>query len=224
MSVEFLYNTFLSVSRGEKGKPWRARKDFDGFNTTEEGILCKRLEQFFNRFPQITVKEFFQAPYRVYKDEEHFPLKFYLTQKAIACYGLLQKQKQEELPDSDSHIKDIFESLKYLATLCVNENITIEKYASTKNGYTWRCLLDYNDKKINLYVLIALPSFDNVMDSLQVQDKDIYLKNIHKDIVKFKMRLNNSSSAKNIIQEAFKRISNTVRKTLDKTKNDSNIT
>jgi hypothetical protein len=41
---------------------------------------------------------------------------------------------------------------------------------------------------------------------MQSQDKELYLKTIAVDIVKFKMRLNNSSKAKKIINEAFKRI------------------
>jgi len=41
---------------------------------------------------------------------------------------------------------------------------------------------------------------------MQSQDKEIYLKTIADDIVKFKIRLNNSSRAKKIIAEGLKRI------------------
>jgi len=206
MSIEQVYNTFLSVSRGHMNKPWKARKDFEGFDKTPDGILCVRLDMFFKRFPQINVKDFLLAPYVIYKDEEHFPLNFYLTQKAIACYSLLQSQRAEELPDTDGHVKHILESLKYLATTCINEKITLKQYSNLKTGYTWRCLEDYRNKQINLYVLLSLPGFDTMFNSMQVQDKEIYLKTVANDIVKFKMRLNNSDKAKKIITEAFKRI------------------
>jgi len=206
MSVEQIYNTYLSVSRGHQNKPWKARKDFEGFDKTPDGILCVRLDMFFKRFPQINVKDFLLAPYVIYKDEEHFPLNFYLTQKAIACYSLLQSQRAEELPDTDGHVKHILESLKYLATTCINEKITLKQYSNLKTGYTWRCLEDYRNKQINLYVLLSLPGFDTMFNSMQVQDKEIYLKTVANDIVKFKMRLNNSDKAKKIITEAFKRI------------------
>jgi hypothetical protein len=208
MSVEQVYNTYLSVSRGHMNKPWKARKDFEGFDKTPDGILCLRLDMFFKRFPQINIKDFLLAPYVIYKDEEHFPLNFYLTQKAIACYSLLQKQRQEELPDTDGHIKHILASLKHIATICVNENLTLKQYQNAKAGYTWRCLEDYSNKNVNLYVLLALPCFDTIFDSLQIQDKELYLKNIYTDITKFKMRLNNSSKAKKIITEGLKRINN----------------
>ena len=48
----------------------------------------------------------------MYKDEEHFPLSFYTTQKAIAIYSTVQKQKKEELPDTQDQIADIKKSLK----------------------------------------------------------------------------------------------------------------
>jgi hypothetical protein len=206
MSVEQVYNTYLSVSRGHQNKPWKARKDFEGFDKTPDGILCVRLDMFFKRFPQINIKDFLLAPYVIYKDEEHFPLNFYLTQKAIACYSLLQSQRAEELPDTDGHIKHILESLKYLATTCINEQITLEQYCNQKAGYTWRSLEDYRNKHINLYVLLSLSNFEYIFNSMQAQDKEIYLKTVATDIVKFKMRLNNSSRAKKIIMEGLKRI------------------
>jgi len=206
MSIEQVYNTFLSVSRGHMNKPWKARKDFEGFDKTPDGILCTRLDMFFKRFPEINIKDFLLAPYVIYKDEEHFSLNFYLTQKAIACYSLLQKQRAEELPDTDGHIKHILESLKYLATTCINEKITLNQYSNLKNGYTWKCIEDYRNKHLNLYVLLSLPGFDAMFNSMQIQDKEIYLKTVANDIVKFKMRLNNSNRAKKIITEAFKRI------------------
>ena len=206
MSIQDIYNTYLSVSRGHKNKPWKPRKDFDGFDKTEDGIICVRLELFFSRFPQISIKEFFLSPYLLYKDEDYFPLKFYLTQKAISCYGIIQKQKLEEMPDSESHIKDIMATVGYIAKICLNEKIKFTTYYNTKSGYTWRCLQDYVDKKINLYFLLALPNFNVIFDSLQIQDKEVYLANVHADIAKFKIRYNNSTRAKKIITAALKKL------------------
>jgi hypothetical protein len=207
MSVQDIYNTYLSVSRGHKNKPWKPRKDFTGFDKTEEGLICVRLELFFSRFPQISVKDFLLAPYLLYKDEDYFPLKFYLTQKAISTYSIIQKQKLEEMPDSESHLADIVNTIKYIAELCVNENISFNTYINDKKGYTWRVLQEYVDRKINLYVLLSLPNFWSMIDSLTMQDKELYLGTMHKDITKYQMRLNNSARAKKIITEAFKRLS-----------------
>ena len=218
MTVPELYNTYLSVSRGSLNKPWKPRKDFDGFDKTPDGYICKRLELFFKKFPQINPRDYFKAPYEVYKDEEHFPLNFYTTQKAIAIYSTVQKQKKEELPDTESQIEDIKKSLKYIASTCIRRNITFNQYCKIKEGYTYKPFVDYNDKLINIYVLIKLPFFEVQLNSLNPQDKLLYLKDIANNIQKYKMRLNTSVKAKNLIDEGLKLITNTTNN-IDKTKN-----
>lgn len=206
MTAPEIYNTFLSISRGLKNKPWKARKDFKDFEKTENGILCVRLELFFKRFPQIDPKEFFSAPYKLYKDEDYFDLKFYLSQKAISCYSSLQKLKLEENPDSDTQIKGILDSIKFVATKLLSNSITFNEYCRQKNGYVYSSVLDYTNNSITLYFLLALPNFDAIFDGMPQQDREIYFKSFHKDIVKFKMRLNNSVKAKNLLNESFKRL------------------
>jgi hypothetical protein len=140
----------------------------------------------------------------VYKDEEYFPLKFYVTQKAIAVYSAVQKQKLEESPDTPKQIEDIKKSLKHIGMTCIERKISFEQYCHEKSGYTYTPILDYNNKLINIYVLIKLPSFESIVNSLNLQDKELYLKNIHSNIGKFKLRLNMSTRAKNLIDEGFK--------------------
>lgn len=204
MSVPDIYNTYLSVARGSQNKPWRPRKDFEGFEKTDDGVLCAKLERFFAKFPQIRVKEFFAAPYLIYKDEDHFPLNFYVTQKAIAVYTTVQKQKLEESPDTEAQIEEIKKSLRHIGTTCVSRKINFEQYCFEKNGYTYTPVLDYNNNLINVYTLIKLPSFEVIVNSLSLQDKELYLRNIHNSIGKFKMRLSLSSRAKRVIEEGFK--------------------
>ena len=207
MTPEEVYNLYLSISRGLKNKPWKPRKDFEGFDKTESGILCLRLSTFFSRFPQIRPKEFMEAPYKLYKDEDYFDLKFYLTQKAISCYTTVQKLKQEEQPDSDSHINSIIDTVKFIGTKCLSEKISFNQYCNKKAGYAWDVVNDFANGKINLYFLLALPNFDRIFDTMPEQDKELYFKSFYKDIVKFKMRLNTSVKAKKIINESIKRLS-----------------
>lgn len=208
MNVPQIYNAYLGVSRRALKAPWRPRKDFDGFEKTQDGLICRRLELFFNKFPQITPQEFFEAPYQVYQDETHFPLSFYTTQKAIAVYTALQKKKAEEGPDTESQIKSIKESLKYIATKCFEQKITLEQYCKAKVGYAFAPIIDYTNKKINIYVLIKLPFFDTMINSLNLQDKELYLKDAYNNIAKYKMRLNGSTRAKLLIDEGIRIISN----------------
>ena len=154
----------------------------------------------------------------VYKDEEHFPLNFYTTQKAIAIYTTVEKQKKEELPDTESQIEDIKKTLKHIAGTCLRQKTTLTDYCKAKEGYTYKVFNDYNNKLINVYVLIKLPFFENQLNSLNPQDKLLYLKDAANNIQKYKMRLNSSIRAKKLIDEGLKLITNTTN-TIDKTKN-----
>lgn len=211
MNVSQIYNTYLSVSRGSQNRPWKARKDFKDFENTSDGVYCRKLELFFKKFPQIDVKDFFNAPYVIYKDESYFPLKFYVTQKAIAVYTALQKQKLEEGPDTTDQIEDIKKSLKHIGLTCIERKITFEQYCNEKAGYTYTPVLDFNNKLINIYVLIKLPSFDTIVNSFNLQDRELYLKNIHNNLGKFKLRLNMSTRAKFLIDEGFKLLTKNIK-------------
>lgn len=220
MNVPEIYNAYLGTSRRAMNQPWKARKNFDDFEKTPDGIICRKLEMFFKKFPQISPYEFFKAPYEVYNDGSTFPLNFYTTQKAIAVYTALQKQKQEESPDTENQIKNIKESLKHIAKRCFEQKITLEQYSSTKSGYSYApdSFVDFAEKRINIYVLIKLPFFDAQLNSLNLQDKELYLKETFNNIAKYKMRLNVSTRAKTLIDEGLRIISNTTNN-IDKTKN-----
>jgi hypothetical protein len=218
MNVPEIYNAYLGTSRRAMNQPWKARKNFDGFEKTPDGIICRKLELFFKKFPQISPHEFFKAPYEVYKDDSTFPLNFYTTQKAIAVYTALQKQKQEESPDTENQIKSIKESLKYIASYCIEKGITLEQYCKGNSSYVQKPFVDFAEKRLNIYVLIKLPFFDTQLNSLNLQDKELYLKETFNSIAKYKMRLNTSSRAKSLIDEGLRIISNTTN-TIDKTKN-----
>ena len=220
MNVPEIYNAYLGTSRRAMNQPWKARKNFDDFEKTPDGIICRKLELFFKKFPQISPYEFFKAPYEVYKDGSTFPLNFYTTQKAIAVYTALQKQKQEESPDTENQIKNIKDSLKYIAKQCFEQKITLEQYSSSNGGFSYApaSFVDFAEKRINIYVLIKLPFFDVQLNSLNLQDKELYLKETFNNIAKYKMRLNTSTRAKNLIDEGLRIISNTTNN-IDKTKN-----
>ena len=61
-------------------------------------------------------------------------------------------------------------------------------------------------------MLIKLPSFETQLNSLNLQDKELYLKDVASNISKYKMRLNISVRAKNVIDKGIKIIT----KILDK--------
>ena len=170
--------------------------------------------ELFNKFPQISPPEYFKAPYEIYKDETFFPLSFYTTQRAIVIYTAVQKQKKDQLPDTDDQIADIKKSLKYIGLECFNNKLTLQQYCKKVQGYTYKPIVDYTNKLINIYVLIKLPFFEKQLNSLSPQDRELYLKDAYKDIAKYKMRLNASTRAKVLIDKGLDIITKTTNNTI----------
>ena len=85
------YNNYLAATRSIKNKPFKLRKDFSGFEDSEDYIYVKRMAHFFAKFPHIVKQWYFEAPFKIYEDQDYFPLKFYASQKAIKTYTLYMK-------------------------------------------------------------------------------------------------------------------------------------
>lgn len=86
-----IYNTFLKTARTSANKPYRLRRDFS--NLDDITVAClKRLATFFKNHNSIDVEEFFSAPYKLYKDETYYDLKYFTSLKAIKAYNLLSQK------------------------------------------------------------------------------------------------------------------------------------
>ena len=86
---KIVYNTFLRVSRSQRNKPYRLRKDFSKFEDSPDYPFVKKLANFFRKFPHIAIDTFFSAPYHVYDDtSEFYDIKFYTTPRATKLYGI----------------------------------------------------------------------------------------------------------------------------------------
>lgn len=86
-----LYNTFLKTARSSANKPYRLRKDFSNLDDLSVAYL-KRLSTFFKNHAEICAEEFFSAPYKLYKDEAYYDLKYFTSLKAIKAYNILSQK------------------------------------------------------------------------------------------------------------------------------------
>ena len=66
---QYIYNCYLETSRKLNNKPFKYRKDFEGFEEKEEYILVSKLSRFFAKYSNINIKDFFEAPYFVYNEK-----------------------------------------------------------------------------------------------------------------------------------------------------------
>jgi hypothetical protein len=157
---KFIYNKHLSSFKKHQNKPYNIRKNFDDVGDTTT-FYVKKLSLFFNKFKNINVEDFFNAPYSLYKDEKFFDLKFFISPKAIKTYNLYKKSSEVADPDSSEVLQKTLESIKFLKVYCRDNNLTPNNYISSlKQGKT---IPDYiahlQNHSINFYTCFGLNNF-----------------------------------------------------------------
>lgn len=194
-----VYNNYLIVTRSKQGKPFRVRKDFEKFEEQKCYSYVKRLCAFFNRYPHIKIKEFFEAPYNIYSDTQHLSIDYYLTRAAIKSYSLYQKKLQDTSPDHQ--IESIRASLQFIGSFCMRNNLPLEQYIYHKTGciYTW--MLHYREHNINIYSLFEMGDVLSIVSKAPKDERELLTDDLNKIITTFKMRYVSSNTAKQFVRE-----------------------
>ena len=96
---QHIYNTWLATTRKAINKPFRLRRDFSKLDETTKTSLL-RLEQLFNKHKSIDMADFFVAPFKIYSDNQHIPIKWYTTMKAINIYKIHKNNNLKNKPNT----------------------------------------------------------------------------------------------------------------------------
>lgn len=203
---KFIYNKHLSVSRQAIQKPYNLRKDFSDISESTL-FFIKKLSLFFKKFNHINIDDFFKAPYSLYKDENYFDLKFFITPKAIKTYNLFLKSKRYIDPDNSETLKFTADSIKFIKIFCKEKNINIEAYLNfiDKNETIPSFVNHLHTHKINIYSLFGLPDFRNKIFKNYETYKFI-LGNIIDDVDLFYNNFIKSKKLKILVKEGYKKI------------------
>lgn len=87
-----IYNCYLATVRSGQGRPYKLRKQWEGFEEKPEYYQIKKLANFFNRHDNIDMTEFFKAPFVIYPEPANYDLKFYTTLKAAKIYKIYKNK------------------------------------------------------------------------------------------------------------------------------------
>jgi hypothetical protein len=119
-------------------------------------LLLEKLERFFNSYPNIDWSNFFKAPHRIYPDESHYPLEFYVTQKAKKIYAVYMKSLETEDPDTTDSLVRLQKSLSFVFEFCKEKGLTFEGYGSYCED-SLPCVIEHlKTHKINFYTLHSI--------------------------------------------------------------------
>jgi hypothetical protein len=144
-----LYNKHLAVSRKARNKPFKIKKDFRDLLNTEKRKHIKRIATLFIKHPEIDPTTFFESPYKLYPDVEYFGLDYFSSMRAIKSYTLYKKQIF--LTDPDSQIESVKDSLKFIASFCIQKRIYFHQYPYYRESDFFAWLNHYKQNKINVY-------------------------------------------------------------------------
>ena len=205
---KYVYNTFLRVKRIEQNKPFRARKNFDKFEDSDDYPYVKKLGMFFNKFSHIKMNNFFTAPYRVYTDSvEQFDLKFYTSPRSTKLYGIYAEQLDSENPDTEHHISFIKESMLYMFQFCRDNKLTFEQYKEHMIGDVHTVLLHVRDKKISPYAVYGIGDLGDIVKKYPAEFLDFVAgKNFAERVDLYRSRYYNSRKAKHITNQGITKL------------------
>lgn len=204
-----IYNTYLKYSRGKLGMPYRVRKHWEGFEESSAFPKVNKLKNFFTRNQNVSIDEFFNAPYTVYQGESGFDLDFYASQKAIKIYSMyLKKQMQSLLPDDEYHLKQISKGLKFILTFCKENKIKLEDYISFKEGVQSSFIIHIKERKISLYNLFGFENFERYFYSNDPDVARFTLGEIYDMLPTYRTKFLASKKAKPLVVAGLLKIKN----------------
>jgi hypothetical protein len=204
------YNLYLKISRSARNKPFKYRKDFSNFESSDKGkvnlVHLKRIATLFRKFSHIDPEKYFKAPFDLYPDTEYFDLSFFSSRKAIKAYTIMMNKAREETPDTDDQIVFIKDSLRYIALFCIKENITLEDYITYKKGATYSWMKHVKQHNISMYSLLEFPETHSIISKTPRDELDLFLPSIADKIGAFKARYRSSQRAQKVVKEGLVRI------------------
>jgi hypothetical protein len=216
MITEFqkqIYNLYLKAYRINNGNPFRAKKNFDKLSDEIKTELIK-LERFFAKFPHLLTDDFFNAPYRLYEDENKFyGLKFYSSQKGLTT--CVEYFKTLAASDPDQQLDYIKASLKFITEFCVEKRIPFESYTSYRSVAQLDFLKHLKEHKISWYCVTGLPSLLSIVYDLPEDEFLLYFGS-DIDLFAVKQKYDNSVKTKKLFADVAPKLANFVRQKLQK--------
>lgn len=212
---KLLFNKHLAVSRSERNKPFRIRKDFTDIANTDKHKFLKRLSVLFQKHPEINPDLFFKAPYKLYPDVQYFGLDYFSTMRAVKAYTTYKKQVF--IQDPDSQIEQVKDSLKFIAHFCIENNLYFHQYPyhRTTDLFTW--MQHYKQNRINAYSVMEFPNIFSSVKSLAEDIQKIFVSEFVEQFQNLYSSYNKSQQLKPYIQKAIPVLSNFVERQLTST-------
>jgi hypothetical protein len=197
-----IFNCHLATTRSAMGKPFKLRKKFD--NLTDSALFyLRRLRIFFTKFPEIDMREYFRAPYEMYKDVPYYDLEYFASPKAVKAYSLYKKQ--EHLQDLDQQMESVKSGLGFMANFCLENNLTWQQYTTGDQDLPlWA--IHVKEGHVPPVALFAISNLAEKLQNLGSELTELYLGDFGLDIYNQKLRYLKSTKIKSYIEKILPKI------------------
>lgn len=197
-----IYNLYLATTRQQQNKPFRLRQNFEGFEMKPEFLLIRKLENIFTKYPHFLKKEFFEAPYKIYKeDTKFFDLKFFASSKGLStCIAYLNVLDKKSPPEQIDFIK---ESIKFIYTFCVENKIHLRDYIHHKTVAQNDCLKHLKEHRISWYLIFEIPGFQTLLSDMDTSEFQLYYGQ-DKDLGEYLISLSKFPQVRDFIRKGLK--------------------
>jgi hypothetical protein len=199
-----IYNLYLASTRKVANKPFKIRKNFDGFEEKPEFLYIQRLEKTFEQYPHLMKSAFFEAPYKIYQEEKKFfDLKFFSSSKGlstcIAYINILDRKSPAE------QLEFIKESIKFIYTFCAEKKIQFCDYPHYKSVAQNDCLKHLKEHRISWYLIFDIPGFQSLCSDMGEDQFQLYFGQ-DKNIGEYLINLSSHPEIRNFIRKGLKLI------------------
>jgi len=200
-----IYNSHLAVSRSMRNKPFKLKGNWKGFEENPNYLFVKRIANFFNRYPQVDMQVYFEAPYKLYSDVDYFDLKYFSSPRAIKSYTIYKQELAKSSPDEQ--IEEVKKSLHFIAKFCVENRILLDKYihhSSTGLHPDWA--QHVKEGKINFYSLMEFTNLYDTINTLSTEEQLLFLSPFSENFLNYKTKYINSKDLRPFLKLAFQRV------------------
>jgi len=207
-----IYNKHLAISKTERKKPFKLKKDFSDVSNTDKHKFLKRIAILFIKHPDLDQDLFFKSPYKLYPDVGYFGLDYFSTMRAVRSYTIYKKQLF--LQDPDSQLEFAKDSLRFISNFCIQQEIHIHQYPYHKPSdiYTW--MQHYKQNKISIYSIMEFPDIYSNIRNLSTDVQKFFVSDFVDQFQTIQTIYNNSKQIKPYIQKALPILSNFVNSQL----------
>lgn len=215
INIETVYNKWLAVTRTQRNKPFRLRKDFSNIDQEDFYPYLFKLTDFFKRHPHLFTDEFFIAPFKLLFpcDKGYYSLKFYASQKGLVTCS--KYHEEMDLQDAENQVAQVKKSYEFIGKFCLKHNMQLNEYPFFKTGSYPDFLIHLKDHLISHYVIFSFPSLYVQMISMNEDDKNIFFGEDYK-LSTYKKKFDSSTLLRNKSSEYFTKLTAVLRERLQK--------